>query len=333
MKSLVIDQPGKARVADVPRPEPRAGEVLIRVERSGICGTDVHIYKGEYLGGYPVVPGHEFSGVVEAVGAGVTKLKAGARVAVEPNIACDNCPACLSNRQNFCENWNAVGVTLPGGMAQYTCAPEKAVFDIGDLPFSAGAFVEPLSCVIHGVERIAPRMADRVLILGAGPIGVLMLKVLRSAGVSAITVVDKVQSRLELAAAEDRKLVTTLPSLDAIPKDAFEVVVDATGVPAVVKGVTDWVAPSGRVLLFGVPPTGARLDLDAFAILRKGLALLSSFTSVRNSLQAVRMLQSGQIDVSRLVSHELPLERFVECVGMIQAGAPGVLKVMMTPNA
>ncbi|HVO19050.1 MAG TPA: zinc-dependent alcohol dehydrogenase family protein [Anaeromyxobacter sp.] len=332
MKALVIEKPGQAHVVEVPRPEPKPGEVLIRVERSGICGTDVHIFRGEYLGSYPVTPGHEFSGVVEALGPGARRFAVGDRVAVEPNISCDACPTCLSNRQNFCEGWKAVGVTLPGGMAEYTCAPEKAVFAIGDLPFSAGAFVEPLSCVLHGVQRVAPQLADRVLVVGAGPIGVLLLQAVLATGASAITVVDKNASRLALASAAGGRTVTTLASLDEVPRDAFEVVIDATGVPAVMQRCVEWAAPGGRALLFGVPPSGARLSLDAFAIFRKGLSVLSSYTSVRNSLQAVRLLQSGRIDVRPLVSHELPLERFVEGVELIERGAPGVLKILITPG-
>jgi D-arabinitol dehydrogenase (NADP+) len=179
-------------------PDPAPDEVVVRVMASGICGTDVHIFRGEYLGGYPVIPGHEFAGVVEAVGSQVTRFQVGDRVAVEPNIACDNCEACLNNRQNFCQNWQAVGVTRLGGMAQCTTAPEKVVFPIGDLSFEAGAFVEPLSCVLHGLERLDPEMADKVVILGAGPIGMLLLQGVRLRGASQVTVVDKNEARLRL---------------------------------------------------------------------------------------------------------------------------------------
>jgi 2-desacetyl-2-hydroxyethyl bacteriochlorophyllide A dehydrogenase len=333
MKALIIDEPGKARVADIPRPVPALGEVLIRVERCGICGTDVHIFRGEYLGSYPITPGHEFSGEVVEVGPGVSSFVPGDRVAVEPNISCDSCPACLSNRQNFCENWKAVGVTLPGGMAEYVVAPAKAVFGIGDLDFAAGTFVEPLSCVLHGMQRAAPELADDILVLGAGPIGILLLKTALARGASAVTVVDRAPSRLALAAAEGGKVTTTLSSIDEIPRDRYDLVIDATGVPSIMGKTTQWARPGGRILLFGVPPSGAQLTLDAFTVFHKGLTLMSSYTSVRNSIQAVRMLRSGRIDVSVLVSHELPLERFAEAVEMIGKGADGVLKVLMAPRA
>ncbi len=197
MRAARVEQPGQMNIIEIDRPAPAPGEVLVRVMASGICGTDIHIYRGEYLGGYPVIPGHEFAGVVEAVGSAVTRFRPGDRVAIEPNIACDNCENCLNNRQNFCLNWQAVGVTRMCGKAQWTTAPEKVVFDIGDLPFEAGAFVEPLSCVLHGLERLDPRLADKVAILGAGPIGNLLLQGIRLRGASHVTVVDKNRARLE----------------------------------------------------------------------------------------------------------------------------------------
>ncbi|MEI7845382.1 MAG: alcohol dehydrogenase catalytic domain-containing protein, partial [Chloroflexota bacterium] len=113
MKSIVIQKPNEISLVERDIPEPGLGELLIKVMASGICGTDLHIFRGEYLGQYPVIPGHEFSGVVMSTGRLVARFRQGDRVAVEPNIACDNCINCLNNRQNFCLNWQAVGVTLP----------------------------------------------------------------------------------------------------------------------------------------------------------------------------------------------------------------------------
>ncbi len=333
MKALVIDGPGRSRIAELPRPEPRADEVLIEVSRCGICGTDIHIYRGEYLGTYPITPGHEFSGTVVGKGSAVKGLAIGDRVAVEPNISCDSCPACLSNRQNFCENWSAVGVTLPGGMAEYVCAQEKAVFKIGMLPFASGAFVEPLSCVLHGVQKARPQLADNILVVGAGPIGLLLIKTLIATGASSITVADKNQGRLAFAKTEGGAIIHTMSSLDELPPDRYDLVVDATGAPSIMGRTIAWVRPGGRILLFGVPPSGSSVSFDAFAIFRKGLEIMSSYTSVRNSIQAIRLMQSGQIDVSHLASHELPLEKFTQGIELIENGTPGVMKILMVPKA
>jgi len=327
MKALVIEKPGAARVQTVPVAPLGERDVRIKVMASGICGTDAHIFRGEYLGSYPVIPGHEFSGVVEEVGAEVTRFSAGDRVAVEPNISCDNCHACLANRQNFCENWNAVGVTLPGGMAEYAVVPEKAVFGIGELPFLAGAFVEPLSCVLHGVERTGIKLGDRVLIMGAGPIGILLSKAIQLRGASEITQIDLNSSRLELAAKSGAARVCA--SLEELQRDSFDVVVDASGAVSLMERALDFARKGGTVLWFGVPKRDAKLQLPAFTIFEKGLFLLSSYTSVRNSIQAVELLEKGKIDVAPLVSHQLPLEDFARGVEIIEKRAEGVLKVMI----
>lgn len=330
MKAAQISQPGQMDLVDIPCPEPAPNEVLIRVMASGICGTDVHIFRGEYLGGYPVIPGHEFSGVVEAVGSQVTRFKPGDRVAVEPNIACDNCEACLNNRQNFCENWQAVGVTRPGGMAQYTTAPEKAVFNIGDLPFEEGAFVEPLSCVLHGLERLDAEMASKVVILGAGPIGILLLQGITAQGASQVTVVDKNEART--AFARQMGAAQTLTSLDDLKRDHYDVVIDATGAIPVMQRSLSFARPGGKVLLFGVPPAGKDMCVEAFQIFHKGLTVLSSFTSVRNSYQAVNLLRAGRVRVDDLVSHRLSLQEFQCGIETIEQGREGVKKVMILPN-
>src|SRR5512146_846507 len=227
MKSVAIARPNDISLAERDVPEPGRGQLMIQVMASGICGTDLHIYRGEYMGNYPVIPGHEFSGVVAAMGSGITRFQVGDRVAVEPNIACDNCVNCLNNRQNFCLNWQAIGVTLPGGMEEYVTVPEKAAFSIGDLPFEVGAFMEPLSCVIHGIERTHIEVADNVAILGAGPIGILMIQMARIQGAAHIDVLEINPGRADLARqfSPDR----VVASLEELQSDTYDVVIDATG--------------------------------------------------------------------------------------------------------
>jgi 2-desacetyl-2-hydroxyethyl bacteriochlorophyllide A dehydrogenase len=330
MKSVVIERPNEIALVVREVPEPGPNELMIQVMASGICGTDLHIYRGEYMGRYPVIPGHEFSGVVAAVGSQITRFKVGDRVAVEPNIACDNCVNCLNNRQNFCLNWQAVGVTLPGGMEEYVLIPEKAAFNIGDLPFEIGAFMEPLSCVVHGVQRAQIRLADRVAIFGAGPIGILMLQMARLQGAGQITVLEINPGRAELASEMGADRVVS--SFEQLLTDTYDIVIDATGAIPVMNRSIDYVRMGGTVLLFGVPPSGKNLEMEGFKIFRKGLTVLSSFTSVRNSFQAVDLLQSGQIRVEPLISHRLPLQDLPHALELIESRDPAVKKVIVHPN-
>jgi 2-desacetyl-2-hydroxyethyl bacteriochlorophyllide A dehydrogenase len=332
MKSVVIERPNEISILERDVPEPGPGQLMIQVMASGICGTDLHIYRGEYMGKYPVIPGHEFSGVVTAVGSGVTRFKVGDRLAVEPNIACDNCVNCLNNRQNFCLNWQAIGVTLPGGMEEFVIVPERAAFPIGNLPFEVGAFMEPLSCVVHGVERAQIGLADHVAIFGAGPIGILMLQMARIQGAAHITVLEINPGRADLALQMGADRVVN--SFEELQPDAgvYDIVIDATGAIAVMNRTIDYARKGGTVLLFGVPPSGRNLEVEAFKIFQKGLTLLSSFTSVRNSFQAIDLLQSGQVRVEALISHHLPLEEMPRALELIESRDPAVKKVIVQPN-
>lgn len=330
MKAAKIIQPDKIEIENLSIPEPGASEVLIKVMASGICGTDIHIFRGEYMGDYPVIPGHEFSGVIEAVGSAVTRFGPGDRVAVEPNIACDNCFNCLNNRHNFCLNWSAIGVTRPGGMEQYVTAPEKSVFDIGEIPFELGALMEPLSCVLHGVERLDPDLASSIVIFGAGPIGILLLQVLKLKGAAKITVVDKNPNRVSYAQIMGADQVYT--DLDNLNRDAYDAVVDATGVIPVMSRCIDYARHGGKVLLFGVPPAGEKMAIEAFPIFRKGLTVLSSFTSLRNSYQALDLLKKTHLNLDGLISHKLSLEEFHHGIDLIEGGLDAVKKVVITPN-
>jgi len=330
MKAIKISQPNSALLVDIPLPRLQDDEILIKVMASGICGTDIHIYRGDYMGGYPVIPGHEFSGVIEAVGDQVTRFQPGDRVAVEPNIPCDNCITCLNNRQNFCHNWIAIGVTRPGGMAQYTTAPEKAVFDIGEIPFEQGAFMEPLSCVLHGVSRLQPEIASRIAIFGAGPIGILLLQVLRLQGAAEVTVVDKNPNRVEFALKSGADGIAT--NLDDLERSYFDCVIDATGAIPVMNRTIEYVRQGGKILLFGVPPSGENLSLNAFTIFQKGLTVLSSFTSLRNSYQALHLLKQNRISLEGLISHKLSLSDFITGIETIEKGEEDVKKVMILPN-
>jgi 2-desacetyl-2-hydroxyethyl bacteriochlorophyllide A dehydrogenase len=277
-----------------------------------------------------VIPGHEFSGVVVGVGNLITRFKVGDRVAVEPNIACDNCVNCLNNRQNFCLNWQAVGVTLPGGMEEYVIVPEKAAFNIGNLPFEIGAFMEPLSCVVHGVERARIALADHIAIFGAGPIGVLMVQMARIQGAAHITVLEINSGRADLARQMGADRVVS--SFEELQPETYDIVIDATGAIPVMNRSIDYVRMGGTVLLFGVPPSGKNLEMEGFKIFRKGLTVLSSFTSVRNSFQAVELLQSGQIKVEPLISHRLPLQDLPHALELIESRDPAVKKVIVQPN-
>jgi D-arabinitol dehydrogenase (NADP+) len=191
--------------------------------------------------------------------------------------------------------------------------------------------MEPLSCVAHGVERARLKLADQVAILGAGPIGNLILQMSRLQGAAHITVLENNPGRGELARQLGADLVCS--RMEDLQPNTYDVVIDATGVISVMNRAVDFVRNGGTVLLFGVPPSGKIMEIEAFKIFQKGLTLLSSYTSVRNSFQAINLLRAGQIKVEPLISHRLPLEEIFKAIDMIEKHDPQVKKVIMLPNS
>ena len=325
-----VAEEGSIETVETENPKVGSHDVLIEVKASGICGTDVHIYHGEFNATYPLIPGHEFSGKIVEVGPEVTHLEPGDSVAVEPNIPCDNCDMCLNNRQNFCRNWQAIGVTRSGAMAQYVAVPEKSAFRIGQLSYDVAAFVEPLSCVIHGLDRAKPVPGARILIVGAGPIGIMLLRFALLEGARQVDVVDRIRSRLDFATASGAS--ATGANLEECPSDSYDLVIDASGSPGVLPKTLELVRSGGTALWFGVPPKGRRVEIEPFVVFSKELTLLSSFTSLRNTYQAISLLQAGRIQVDDLISHRLSLQEFRMGIELIEGVSDGVMKVMLYPN-
>jgi len=338
MQAVLLEAPHRAGVQQVPDPQVRAGDVIVRVERCGLCGTDQHLFDGDYaLTRYPVIPGHELSGIVEEVGADVTTVRADQRVVVEPNIHCERCHFCHIQRGNHCLNLEVIGVNRAGGFAQYVAAPERNVYPVEGLTAEQAAFVEPLSCVVHGLRRLRLAPAARVLIAGAGPIGLLMLQAVRRSGAAQVVVTDLRASRLLLArqlGAEHTVLAgdeaeRQLPDLAPY---GFDAAIDVTGVPAVVQALLPSVTDGGSLLIFGVSPEQATISVQPYQIFQRDLMILGSFAVAYTFEDAITMLQSGAVRVDSLVSHRLPLSGYETGLAAARAGE-GSMKVQLLPAA
>ena len=310
-----IIEPRKGQVVEVDPLTPAPGEVLIEVRRAGVCGTDLHIWHGDYaLARYPVVPGHEFSGVVAAVGEGVVRVAVGDRVTADPNIPCGRCPECQRNAFNQCLELEVVGVTRDGAFARYLTVPESVVFPIGDMSFEEGALVEPLACVVWGLKQVEVQPGDQVLLFGAGPMGCLLLQALLRAGASEVVVVDRAPKRLEVArelGASHTVLADNLP--DAAPKIAplgFDIVVEATGIPAVLQESFRYARARGKIWVFGVAPETATASFVPFDVFRKDLKIIGSFALNKTFQEAIALIRGGAVKVAPLVSHVVPLSGF-----------------------
>ncbi|MGO9188766.1 MAG: zinc-dependent alcohol dehydrogenase family protein [Streptosporangiaceae bacterium] len=321
MRALVLDHPGSFRVADVPDPTPQAGQVVVKVECCGICGTDLHILDGEFPPTpYPIIPGHEFAGTVVARGADVRPdLPVGARVAVDPSLYCGYCRKCRAGRDNLCENWAAVGDTVDGAFAEFVAVPAVNAYRLPDhLDAQYGAMAEPLACAVHGIRRLGPVSGDPVAVIGAGTMGLMMLQLLLHAGAGPVAVVDRVGERLEVA----RKLGAAQAVTDAGALDdaRFGVAVDATGVPEAIETAIGLLDRGGRMLVFGVSPAEAAIRVSPFRVYNDEITITGSMAILRSFGQAVDLLASGAVDPRPLLGEPLPLGRWGEAVDRVRSG-------------
>jgi len=321
MRAVVLDRPGSFRVAEVPDPAPADGQIVVKVDACGICGTDIHIMDGEFPPTpYPITPGHEFAGTVVAVAGDVTTgLPVGAKVAVDPSLYCGYCRRCRSGRDNLCENWAAIGDTVDGAFAEYVAVPAVNAHLLPDgLDGQLGAMVEPLACAVHGLRRLGPLFGDTVLLTGAGTMGLLLQQLLVHSGAGPVTVVDRVADRLEVA----RKLGAAHVSTDLaeLAGERFEIAVDATGVPAVVDGAAGLLDRGGRLLVFGVTPADARMSLSPFRVYNDEITVTGSMAILRSFAPAVELIGAGAIDPRPLLSEPLPLDEFGEALRRVRAG-------------
>lgn len=306
--------PEQLTVTEQARPSPESDEVLLAVQRAGVCGTDIHIVDGSYpLARYPLVLGHELAGTVVGVGEAVRHFEVGDRVTVDPNIPCLACEECRRNAFNHCRNMRIVGVNIDGGFASYLVVPERTVFPIGDLSFGTAAMLEPLACVLWGLKRARLELGRCALVFGAGPMGCLLLQALRFAGASSVVVVDKVQYRLEVA--KELGATEAVQSEDAkamalLAERGFDLVVDATGAPSVLQDAFVYARPNATVWAFGVAATDARISVSPFDLFRKDLTLFGSFALNRTFEQAIALAATPGMELEALISHVVPLAEF-----------------------
>ena len=332
MRALLCARPGQLEMVERPRPSPGPGEALVRIRRAGVCGTDFHIFEGSHpFLNYPRVIGHELSGEIEATGPG-GQMKVGQRVSVIPYISCGTCVACRRGKPNCCQRIGVLGVHVDGGMADYVCVPEINLISAEGVSLDEAAMVEFLAIGAHAVRRAQIKPGDRVLVVGAGPIGVgcALFAKLRGASVTAL---DRREDRLAFSLDPlglDHAVVAstdTLARLSALTDgDLYDVAIDATGAAKSIEAGFDYVAHGGTYVLVSVV-----LDTISFADPKfhaREMSLLGSRNATREDFEAVfAAMRAGAIPTTRLATHRAPLEespqRFPEWIrpesGVIKA--------------
>ena len=332
MNAVVVQRPGKVGVERVDDPVPGRRELLVRVEACGICGTDLHVLDGELPSTrYPIIPGHEFCGEVVAAGAEVQHLRVGDFVAVDPNLPDGECHFCQAGRENLCENYEAIGVTRPGACAELVAAPAANAFALpADLPRAWGSLVEPLSCAVHGFDRLGARLADRYLIYGAGTMGLLMAQLAQRAGAAGVDVVDVNASRL--AVAERLGADRTATSAEELDRPrGWEVVIDASGAVRAIEDGLRRVARGGTFLMFGVTAAEASVSFSPFRIYNEEINVIGSMAVLHSFERARDLLVAGAIDAAAMITHRMALDSYEEAITTFRRGDG--LKTQVVPAA
>ena len=336
MRAAVFKGAGVLDLEDVPEPVVEADDdVIVEVEACGICGSDLQILN--VPPGHPADPGvilgHEFIGRVHALGRDGGGLRIGQRVVVDPDPKCGMCGPCRAGRPASCENVRALGVFRHGALAPLVKAPAGFVFPLSDGPSAPiAALIEPLACVVNGVNKANLRPGESAIIFGAGAIGCLFLAMFKAAGASPVIVVEPQPARGTVATAVGADLVVTPDELDARRRELLphgaDVIVDAVGTQ--LGTAIEHAALGGRIVLFGMNQT-ARPAIQQYTITERSLSVLGSYITAFTFPAAIRLVESGTLPLDPIVTHVLPLERVSEGVDLLRSG--GATKVVITPGA
>jgi D-arabinitol dehydrogenase (NADP+) len=317
MKAIVYDAPRQFKYKEVPEPEIQSDDVLVRIDACGLCGTDLHIHEGEFAPNFPLIPGHEFTGEIVALGGSVKGLSQKQRVVGNSNESCGKCFYCMRGDFLLCLNLQAYGVTQDGGFAQYLRIKADRIFPIGNLTSREAVMVEPSACAVHGMEVLAMKPGSDVLLFGAGPTGQVLAQLLKLNGAGRLVVAAPPGPKLELAgrlAADeivpmDRKNPDKHRNrLRELNPTGFDYIVEATGSAFVCEDALQFVRRGGTLLVYGVYPESETVRFNPFDLFRREITIKGSFAQIDAFPRALSYLESGKIKVNEIVTDEFALE-------------------------
>ncbi len=328
-----------------PDPEPGPGELLLAPRYASVCGTDQHVFQGEFVGRvhYPTVLGHEFSAVVEAVGEGVEEFAPGDHVAVDPIVPCMRCVACINGRLSACRHLKLLGIDLPGGFAQRVVAQAHSCFKLPEgLSLHDAALTELFSIGIHATRRAGVEPGDVVVILGAGKLGLSILSVVRLTAADTIVVTDRSAARLDLAKELGADIVLDVTQVDPVLE--LTQVTDGRGADRVIEAVghaipgmngkqpmteaVDMVRPAGRVVVLGQGPEEESVFWRSFVW--KEAEIIASRVTLGEFPRTLRMLARNRLHPEKLITHEFPLERIGEAFELMLDPEGQAVKVLLS---
>lgn len=339
MRAVVYDGPRNFSIREVPTPEPGPGEVLIRIVETGVCGTDLHIHEGGFYAAFPLIPGHEPVGRVEALGEGVTGFAIGESVTVNPNVPCGHCGYCQRGQRLVCPNLKGVGTNFPGTFAEYMTMRYEYVYSTEGMADDVAVFTEPTSCVVHGVHVANPRPGSSALVFGAGPTGLLLAQQLQAGGCASVTVAASSRFKLDRAQqlGVDDTVLLDRGDLDAGVEElrrrsdgGFDLVVEATASTAIGDACVPLTRNGGTVLLYGVTDAADRLAISSYDVFRREISIKGSFAQVDDFPGAIATLRSGRVRTDGIITHRYKLEEYDQALEALRSDRT-VHKIVLVP--
>ena len=308
MKAVVLSAVNNLAIAEVEKPKPGLKECLVKVLACGICGTDRHIYHGEYPSAKPVILGHEFGGVIEEVGSN-SKFKVGQVVSVDPNIVCGTCPDCVAERTAFCPDLTALGVNINGGLAEYVLTPDSQIYPVkADLNPLHLAFIEPLACSIRGLDLANLKGGEKVAVLGGGVIGLLVVQLAKLAGASEIVLITRQKFRRDVALKIGATRVIDPNSEDVnTAVTNMDVVFECAGAVETFKQAQNISRRGGSVIVLGLTASDVTLEVNPFNIVVNELRIQGSFLNPLTQARAAELVESGKLNLDILISKVVDL--------------------------
>jgi L-iditol 2-dehydrogenase len=309
MKAVLLSAVDKLAVAEVEKPKPGVGQSIVKILACGICGTDRHIYKGEYPSTKPVILGHEFGGVIEESSPG-SKFKVGQVVSIDPNIVCAKCPDCLAGRTAFCPELTALGVNINGGLAEYVLTPDTQIYPVKDgLNPLHLAFIEPLACSIRGLDLANLKGGERVAILGGGVIGLLVVQLAKLAGASEIVLVTRQKFRRDVALKIGATRVVDPKSEDVTQSvKNMDVTFECAGAVETFKQSQLITRRGGSVVVLGLTAADTNLEINPFSLVVNELRIQGSFLNPLTQARAAELVGSGKLNLDILISKVVDLD-------------------------
>jgi len=302
MKAAVLYKKHDLKIENLPIPIPNENEVLIKTSYCGVCGTDVHLYNGDEgsVKMTPLtIPGHEISGIL---------VKTHEKVVVDPNYYCNTCFECINNRPHYCENMKNTGVNIDGGFAQYLIADKSQVHIIPqNVSLEEASFAEPISCCLHGLDKININSSDNVLIIGGGTIGLLMLQLCKYFKVKSVGVVEIVENKRKTAALLGAEKVYN--NVHDIKGESYNKVIECVGLKQTCIEAIKVCANTGHVLFFGLTKPKEKIFINPFDLFKRDITITSSYINPYTIKKALAILETKAINIAPLIGNIYKLDK------------------------